>query len=233
MKARAEHAYADTLGTLAHEPGTAVGVLDLTGRVHYASPGCLRLCPSQYAAADDLIGKTLVEIGYPEEFVNERLSIMRRIKETGRECLVRTIWNGRQLFGWHHAIQTTDPTPDGAPAADEDFHVLIVTRAVQSGQETDYLMSRELEIVESKIMDLGPLDVLSAREVEVLALIGQGLTTRQIADILHRSVKTIENHRIALGRKLDKANRVQLAVLAREAGLRIEDAALRRVRHGG
>jgi DNA-binding NarL/FixJ family response regulator len=39
-----------------------------------------------------------------------------------------------------------------------------------------------------------PIRALSDRELQVFRLIGQGRTTRQIAAILARSVKTIESH---------------------------------------
>lgn len=47
-----------------------------------------------------------------------------------------------------------------------------------------------------------PLELLSDRELTVLRLIGQGLGTRQIADNLHLSVKTIESYRMHLKEKL-------------------------------
>lgn len=47
---------------------------------------------------------------------------------------------------------------------------------------------------------------LSAREVEVLQLIVQGLTNPQIADKLFISVKTVEGHRTNLMKKLDVHN---------------------------
>ena len=51
---------------------------------------------------------------------------------------------------------------------------------------------------------------LSPREAEVLRLIGEGLTTQQIAARLHRSVKTIEAHRSNLQRKLGLGCALQL-----------------------
>jgi len=48
-----------------------------------------------------------------------------------------------------------------------------------------------------------PLDRLSDRELEVLQLIGLGMGTRQIAQKLHLSIKTIESHREHLKAKLD------------------------------
>lgn len=47
-----------------------------------------------------------------------------------------------------------------------------------------------------------PLDQLSDRELEVLRLLGQAFGTRQIANALHLSVKTIESHRAHLKEKL-------------------------------
>jgi DNA-binding NarL/FixJ family response regulator len=67
--------------------------------------------------------------------------------------------------------------------------------------------------------DLGKLDQLTNREVEVLRLIGRGLSTAQIAATLERSVKTVEWHRVALGTKLSVTNRVELARIAIHAGL--------------
>jgi DNA-binding NarL/FixJ family response regulator len=52
------------------------------------------------------------------------------------------------------------------------------------------------------------IETLSDRELEVLQLIGDGLTTRQIAEKLHLSVKTIDTYREHLKDKLglDSAN---------------------------
>ena len=47
-----------------------------------------------------------------------------------------------------------------------------------------------------------PVDKLSDRELEVLQLFGRSRTTRQIAEMLHLSVKTIETHRMHIKRKL-------------------------------
>jgi DNA-binding NarL/FixJ family response regulator len=51
--------------------------------------------------------------------------------------------------------------------------------------------------------DLGsPVDKLSDRELEVLQLFGRGKSTREIAECLHLSVKTIETHRAHIKEKL-------------------------------
>ncbi len=51
---------------------------------------------------------------------------------------------------------------------------------------------------------------LSDRELEVFRLIGQGRGTRQIAEALHLSIKTIESHREHLKQKLRLASGVEL-----------------------
>jgi DNA-binding NarL/FixJ family response regulator len=51
--------------------------------------------------------------------------------------------------------------------------------------------------------DLGlPVDKLSDRELEVFQLLGRHKTTREIAEALHLSVKTIETHRAHIKEKL-------------------------------
>lgn len=54
------------------------------------------------------------------------------------------------------------------------------------------------------------VDALSNRELEVFQMIGRGLTTREIADKLHLSVKTIEAHRQNIKDKLGLANANEL-----------------------
>jgi len=59
------------------------------------------------------------------------------------------------------------------------------------------------KVIQSGDSDFGsPVDTLSDRELEVLELLGRGRSTRQIADALHLSVKTIETHRAHIKEKL-------------------------------
>ena len=67
--------------------------------------------------------------------------------------------------------------------------------------------------------DLGTLSGLTERELEVLRLIGLGMTSDQIAKELCRSAKTVQGHRNALGLKLGIDNRVELARIAIHAGV--------------
>lgn len=55
---------------------------------------------------------------------------------------------------------------------------------------------------------------LSVRELQVLSLIGDGQSTREIAEALSLSVKTIESHRAAIKRKLGLETNAQLVQYA-------------------
>jgi DNA-binding NarL/FixJ family response regulator len=55
-----------------------------------------------------------------------------------------------------------------------------------------------------------PVENLSDRELEVFELLGGGLTISQIAERLHRSVKTVEAHRERIKRKLELKSSAEL-----------------------
>ncbi len=59
-----------------------------------------------------------------------------------------------------------------------------------------------------------PLDGLTAREQDVLTLVGEGLSNTEIADRLHIGVTTVKTHITALLTKTNSPNRVRLALLA-------------------
>jgi DNA-binding NarL/FixJ family response regulator len=59
-----------------------------------------------------------------------------------------------------------------------------------------------------------PLSHLTPRELEIVGLIGEGLTNRQIGKQLFLSEKTVKNHISRLLAKLGVERRIQAAVLA-------------------
>jgi DNA-binding NarL/FixJ family response regulator len=61
---------------------------------------------------------------------------------------------------------------------------------------------------------------LSDRELEVFSLLGEGLSTREVAQRLNLSVKTIETHRAQIKRKLGLRNSTELIQRAVEWTLR-------------
>jgi DNA-binding NarL/FixJ family response regulator len=84
--------------------------------------------------------------------------------------------------------------------------VLVAIRKVLGGEifvsdRTTTKMIETLMLGDAKGMST-PLELLSNREMTVFRLIGQGFKTRQIADKLHLSVKTIESYRSHIKDKL-------------------------------
>lgn len=59
-------------------------------------------------------------------------------------------------------------------------------------------------------VDLSAVEVLSARELEVFRLIGEGKTTSNIAKQFHRSIKTIETYRSRIKKKLCLKHNMEL-----------------------
>ena len=64
-----------------------------------------------------------------------------------------------------------------------------------------------------------PISTLTPRELEVMRLIAKGLSTKEIAGVLHRSPKTIDAHRTSLMRKLNIDDRVELTRYAIREGI--------------
>ena len=68
-------------------------------------------------------------------------------------------------------------------------------------------------------IDEEPFDLLTSREREVLKLIADGYTSRQIADNLFLSLKTVLGHRTRIMDKLDIHNKADLIKYAISKGL--------------
>jgi DNA-binding NarL/FixJ family response regulator len=66
----------------------------------------------------------------------------------------------------------------------------------------------------SRPQSADPIARLSNRELQVINLIGRGKATREIAEALHLSVKTVESHRQRIKKKLHLENSPQLVQFA-------------------
>ena len=92
--------------------------------------------------------------------------------------------------------------------------VITAIRKVLSGQV--YVSNRMAARMVGKFVGGGPdvgaseIDRLSDRELEVFCLIGQGHGTREIAEKLHLSVKTIETYRAHIKEKLNLTSAAEL-----------------------
>jgi DNA-binding NarL/FixJ family response regulator len=99
------------------------------------------------------------------------------------------------------AVRPTVPLIMVVGALDERTFVT----ALRAGAEDFVLkhsLSRLSEVLELALAVRRPLRMLSPRQIEVLRLVTQGHTTRDIARHLGISVKTVETHRAELMRRL-------------------------------
>ena len=101
-----------------------------------------------------------------------------------------------------------------------DQALLNAIRAVHRG-ETFLTNAVERTVVREWMRDdaSGPEEPLSPREQEVLKLIAEAHTNKQIAEILHLAEETVESHRANLLRKLGMRDRVELVRYAIRRGL--------------
>lgn len=102
-----------------------------------------------------------------------------------------------------------------------EAELLSAIRIVMRGDMyVDPAMLRSLLLEERDTRsDRQPVEPLTPREIEVLKLIVQGYTNRQIAEKLCISVRTVEGHRANICGKLGLRSRVELVRYAREHGL--------------
>jgi DNA-binding CsgD family transcriptional regulator len=225
---------------LVNEPNTGVSIVTMEGMILFVNEQSARIFLGLEYTPALIIGKKMHEL-FPKPWVDQRLELFRRVLVIGHPMMIRTIWRGWQQFSWIHYIE---PDPQAFATDDPDEgrlpdHFLVITRRISSvgmiGDSTsrpipiEPLTTSDVHVVDSQVMDLGELEVLSTRELEVLALLGQGMSLKEIAKTLHRSVKTIDNHRQAIGRKLAVDDRVHLAEIAKRAGITLADAETPRV----
>jgi two-component system invasion response regulator UvrY len=69
--------------------------------------------------------------------------------------------------------------------------------------------------------NLSGFKALTKREFEVFQYLAQGESISIIASKLNRSVKTMNNHRSSIMKKLDAKNSTHLALMAQREGLQI------------
>lgn len=101
-----------------------------------------------------------------------------------------------------------------------DTDLVAAIRAVHRG-EPFLTNAAEQRLVREWMADdaAGPSEPLTPREQEVLKLIAEAHTNREIGEILHLSEKTVESHRGNLLRKLGMRDRVELVRYAIRRGL--------------
>jgi len=101
--------------------------------------------------------------------------------------------------------------------ADQDL--IRACRSVMRGEPFMYPDAERLVLQHALDGDAAPHERLTARESEILALIAEGHTTKEIATLLVISPRTVDRHRDSLLAKLNLRNRAELTRYAIRAGL--------------
>lgn len=157
----------------------------------------------------------LIDIAMP---LMDGLEATRRItkEDIGTKVLILTQYDNKEYVLSSIRAGSAGCLPKRAVASE----LVMAIRAVHRGESflhpsaatvliTDYMKSVEKDSFEQ----------LSDREREVLKLVAEGHTNREIAALLNISVKTVLGHRTNLMEKLDIHNRTELIKYAMRKGL--------------
>jgi len=150
------------------------------------------------------------------------LSVLREIKGSMPEVkiLVLSIHESDQ-----YVLQAFEAKADGYAIKDSSREELrVAIRSVLEGKKyispgvagnvlEGYLDGRKTLKTKSA------LDTVTEREKEILKRLGEGYQNKEIADLVHISVKTVEKHRANIMAKLDLHNAAALTAFAFEHGL--------------
>jgi DNA-binding CsgD family transcriptional regulator len=190
--------------TFVDESSTAIFLVSREGVVEYANLPARTLLSGQ--PAGNVAGRSLAEL-LGVEHASERLQHIANVLDSNRVVAMEDMLRGKRL---QCVLRPCPPIRGERPTK-----VIAVAHlsALYAGTQNGY------PTVRTRTTDGGRLKDLTAKELEILRLIGTGMSTQEIADALGRSVKTVEWHRVSLGEKLGVDNRVLLARIAIAAGL--------------
>lgn len=166
-------------------------------------------CNTAYAnnmgsTPERLLGTVLSDT-MPPDLAEERTRLIRDVLQTGQMHAHQQFWVGKR---WLTRVWPLDPDHFGQPG-----YFILITRL------TDATPSTIGDVHFVKSADLGHLDVLSPRELEVFYYLATGMSAADVAKALFRSEKTIGRHIENIHRKMGYTNRAQLVRDAVESGL--------------
>jgi DNA-binding NarL/FixJ family response regulator len=107
----------------------------------------------------------------------------------------------------HEIVEAIHRVARGHPVLSPAVTRRLIDRVAEGGQDRRRAEARKR------------LALLNDREREVAVAVGRGMSNAQIAAALHLSVPTVKTHVSGILAKLDLNNRVQIALLAHDAGL--------------
>lgn len=191
--------------TLCHQQGVRIVVLTADGRFVFADEAV----NARYAPpGETVVGKQVADVVEPK-LAMELIKVARDVVRHGEPVAVYWVARGLGICSSAHPLPGSWRGQRLVLVASHDKVCGIRPSPTDSG----------VRVVRPIAKDLGPLSVLTRRELQILALIADGLTSAQIAERLGRSVKTVEWHRVSIGQKLGLKSRVDLAQIGLIAGI--------------
>jgi two-component system response regulator NreC len=159
----------------------------------------------------------LMDVGMP---VVNGFEATRRIKEINPEIdiLVLTMHRSDEYFFNMLEAGASGYILKGA----ETDELINAVRVVSRGEAFLYpSMARRLvqEFLNKSSSSSSSVSILSAREKEIMRLIADGYSNKEIADLLVISPSTVHSHRTNIMHKLELNSRYELVQYAREHGL--------------
>lgn len=155
----------------------------------------------------------LMHLGAPGMAAADAVRLLAR-EAAGAKVIVVTVASDPELLGVL-AAGASGALVDEAPA-DE------IVAAIRAAAAGDAVFSPAIATALMRRLGLlgdGRVPELSARELEVLALVARGWDNARIAGTLHLSTGTVKHHISSILRKLEVENRTQAAVRALQHGL--------------
>lgn len=129
----------------------------------------------------------------------------------------------------HYVLQAFEQGADGYCVKDTSLEELrLAVRSVLDGKRyispeiAEHVLAGYMES-SRKLKPKSAWESITHREKEVLKLIAEGFTNKQIGEMLHISTKTVDKHRSSLMKKLNVRNAAALAAYAAEKGLLATD----------
>lgn len=183
--------------------GQAVIIRDETMQICWCNDAYVRMGSGR--TRDELIGSTMYDFMAPVA-AKEREDIFRAVIESEKPSAHIQFCGDKRLL---NILLPLDADAFGK----RGVLIVIMNAPISSPNDLD----ENVHLVTTPC--LNELDSLSARELEVFYYIATGLSNSEIAELLFRAVKTVENHVAAIHRKLQTSNRSKLVRYGVERGI--------------
>ena len=222
----------ELLALLSRQPRVGYELIRRDGVVGYSTQSARQLLYG--SKSFDPTDLNVVEIEGPD-VGQERLSWVANVVDSQEPARFEFVRDGRLMTSSLWPIRSLPATARGQA----DAVLAMATFAIDSSKlllsgrfETANPILRgngtrlEEPTATSEYASWGMLSGLTQREREVLVLIGEGWSQKAIAEELNITAKTIETHRMRLGKKLRVITGGELVRIAQWSGIHLQHAGL-------